>query len=643
MVQRSEIGVLLSLRDEATKKLTTFGDAVERNSKLIRGMGLAAVGMGVAIVGALGASTIAFAKAGDEIQKMALRTGFSVEAISELTFAAQLAGTSVQALETGFRRMASSIIDADQGLMESVRAFDMLGVSVESLLGLGMEQQFFILVEALGKVEDQTLKVALAQDVFGRSGTQLLPLLSEGTKGMEAMRQKARDLGIVFDQETADKAAVLVDSIVTLKASMSGLAFTIGAEIAPIITDLANKMADVTAGVRAWADEHPLLTRLLIATGAGVGGVSLAIGGTLLVLPQLVAGVRLLTGAFIALRSAQLGAIALSIASVGAAAAAAAAPIALFGAALATIPSIIRVLGTGGDIDIARGILDKDAVKKWEEGGNILEIIFADIKGSLKGFGDQFISTGGASSDAAAEIVQAAEDIQAKIDAMASSFNPGLTGALSEATSSIRFFATFARGDLAVAARAALETEEAFVKMNETIFFAPGNRSPGLDPAGTLTTLSRVGAIATENFWRDVADRQARIALEATDAARSALFARLGREFDIRKEHWQSTLREQRSVNDAEIAEEKRKFDVLRRQVESRGGPMGDPVRDELRALFERISLAGGLRDATTGRQLTGEDLLERGITKRNSQGNPVVNIFIDGDLQAGKTALKGV
>ena len=56
-------------------------------------------------------------------------------------------------------------------------AFDALGLSAEQFKGLSPEQQFQLVANALGGVEDASTRAALAQDVFGKAGTSLTPVV----------------------------------------------------------------------------------------------------------------------------------------------------------------------------------------------------------------------------------------------------------------------------------------------------------------------------------------------------------------------------------------------------------------------------------------------------------------------------------
>lgn len=277
-------------------------------------MGMAMTVAGGAIVGALGLMVKKFVTAGDEVHKMALRTGFATETLSELKYAAEISGTNISSLEKGVKKMSKTIIDASDGLTTYQRAFERIGVSYEALLDLKPEEQFLTLADAIASVEDPTIRAAAAQDIFGRAGTQLLPLFSAGVEGMEALRQKARDLGIVFDQEAAEKAARLADAQTTLKASMQGLTMAIAEHIVPILSKFAEGLAGIISKYSAWAKAHPGLAGALTKAVALLGGMLTVLGPILIILPKLVAGIVMLKGAFIALA----GPIGLAVAALGA-------------------------------------------------------------------------------------------------------------------------------------------------------------------------------------------------------------------------------------------------------------------------------------------------------------------------------------
>jgi len=280
----------------------------------MKSVGRAATVAGGLITGLGVASITQFAKLGDEVQKMALRTGFSTEALSELRVAADLSGSSLKGMETGIRRMSKVIVDAKDGLGESVDALDRMGVSVDDLVGKSPEQQFEILSMALAGMTDKTAQAATAQEVFGRAGTALLPMLAGGAAGLEEMKQKAHEMGVVFDQEAADKAARLSDSFTTLKGSLQGVMLAIAEQLAPVITDFAEKATTAISKISAWTDANPGLTQVIVLVSAAIGGLLLVLGPLLMFLPGIVA-IAPAVGAAFTLMMGPVGLIVLAIAA----------------------------------------------------------------------------------------------------------------------------------------------------------------------------------------------------------------------------------------------------------------------------------------------------------------------------------------
>ena len=259
-------------------KMARIGKSADAMGKKFRTMGKVMVGVGLAITAALGAAVVSYAKAGDEVQKMALRTGFATEALSELKHAADLSGTSLSSLEKASKTLSGAILDAGFGLETYVRAFDKIGLTYERLKPLSPEKQFLAVMEALAGVTDQSERAALAADLFGRAGTQLLPMLADGAEGLAEMRQEAHDLGIVFDQVAADKAAALTDAMTRLKESLQGIAFALADELVPIITEfLENKVIPAITRIMDWIDANEGLGKSLL----WVAGI-LVVGGALI-------------------------------------------------------------------------------------------------------------------------------------------------------------------------------------------------------------------------------------------------------------------------------------------------------------------------------------------------------------------------
>lgn len=245
----------------------------------ISSLGKRMMAVGAAVVTPLMGTAAAFAHVGDTFDKMSARTGMSVEALSGLGFAAQQSGANLEAVETSVRRMQRSITDAAAGTKESQEAFQALGLSVAALATLTPEQQFLEIAEALSRVPDPTKRAALAMDVFGKSGTSMLPMIAEGKAGIKKLTDEAESLGLILSGETAKAGAELEDAFGRLTSAGKAVAISFGASLAPMLTGLATSIARGGKVVSGWANAH----KQAVATALMLGTTIMGLGAAVLV------------------------------------------------------------------------------------------------------------------------------------------------------------------------------------------------------------------------------------------------------------------------------------------------------------------------------------------------------------------------
>ena len=144
--------------------------------------------------------------------------------------------------------------------------FDKLGISVTDSSGKmkTQEQVFEEAVQALQKMEDGTEKARIAQDLFGRSGQELMPLLNGSAASVEELKRKAHDLGMVMSDETVDAGVKMTDTIDTLKRSGQGMLNQIGGAILPIVQKLFDAIIKHMPQIQSAIQQvTPIITMLL--------------------------------------------------------------------------------------------------------------------------------------------------------------------------------------------------------------------------------------------------------------------------------------------------------------------------------------------------------------------------------------------
>ena len=245
------------------------GQFAQAGANLARNAGRLAIGAGAAIVGA----TVIAARFGDQIDKMAKRTGIGTEALSALGFASEITGSKIEDVEKAIARQQLSLKQASDGLTTATRGYDELGLSVEALMAMSPEDQFMATAKAIGEVADESRRSALAQEVFGRAGRKIIPLL---TADLKLLTAEAMRLGIIITPEQADAAAELTDDFLKLKKSVLGVALSAG-----VMKPAASLIKELTAAVvrlresgalAAFADSMREGARSIIANTRGIIG-----------------------------------------------------------------------------------------------------------------------------------------------------------------------------------------------------------------------------------------------------------------------------------------------------------------------------------------------------------------------------------
>src|SRR5690606_3647300 len=234
--------------DEAEKSISKTEEKAEGvGSKLGSMIGTAAK-WGTAIVG--GATVAAGALMGvatktaattDRIDKLSQKIGVSRQGFQEWEFILSQSGTDIEKLQMGMKTLVSQVDQADKGVGKGADNFARLGISVRDTTGNLKDQEtlFNEVMVDLQNMEDGTEKARLANELLGRSGSELMPLLNGAAGSIDAMKQQARDLGLVISDDAVDAGVLFTDTMDQLKRSFSAMSTGIGASVFPIVQQFA--------------------------------------------------------------------------------------------------------------------------------------------------------------------------------------------------------------------------------------------------------------------------------------------------------------------------------------------------------------------------------------------------------------------
>jgi hypothetical protein len=232
------------------------------------------------VAGAIGGFTLAgfFAKINegfrtlDESAKRALKINVDVSEVRGLELAAQLSGVAVDKLTSSYSILNKQIDAANQGGKAQQELFKSLGLDSNALSGLGAGQQFEVIAKSLDQIQDRTRRAALAIQLFGRGGLDLLPMLANGGKGLVGAMKDAQRLGGFISNEEAGRVEAANDAFTRLQFTIRSVFQRIAVDMSPALQNLFRDLAEA------------------VKPGTALNGLMLGFGSTLKFVATILAG-----------------------------------------------------------------------------------------------------------------------------------------------------------------------------------------------------------------------------------------------------------------------------------------------------------------------------------------------------------------
>jgi hypothetical protein len=228
---------------DSLKNAKTWGDKFKSiTSKIAIGAGVGAAGLGAGVI-ALTKSAIDNA---DAMSKQSQSVGMALETLSAYSYAAEMGGVENDKFGASLIKFNRVVDDAFQGLGKGVDAFDTLNISLTDSNGKlkNNSELFAEVADRFRYLPDGIQKTALATDLFGKSGADLIPVLNGGKQSLMEMTDEAKRLGLVISTETGKDAELFNDNIEKMQKSLQGLGLKIAEESLPALNEFTNKIND---------------------------------------------------------------------------------------------------------------------------------------------------------------------------------------------------------------------------------------------------------------------------------------------------------------------------------------------------------------------------------------------------------------
>lgn len=205
----------------------------------------------------------------DELKRLSSELGFTTDQLQELQYIGDDVGVSLDTIGAAIKRLIANMDTAKTGSGEAYDSFQALGVSFRDSAGQLRDSEvvFSEIIDALGKISNETERSAIAQDLLGKSATELNPLLEAGGAAMKDLAKEAHDANAVMSQGTIDALdtagdrldhwwqilkATTGEAIVAIGNWLNGQEAATGASL-DTLTSLGDKIDEIKANYDAVA------------------------------------------------------------------------------------------------------------------------------------------------------------------------------------------------------------------------------------------------------------------------------------------------------------------------------------------------------------------------------------------------------
>ena len=168
------------------------------------------VAIGVLGVGSIAGMIRAQVNLGDQLAKTATRTRLSVEALSRLKYAGDLADVSLESISKAAIRLNRALGDGTEATREAVAG---LGLDFEDLIKMSADDRFIKVVGAIGAMANGLTQAAIGSELLGRGFADLLPLAEKGEAGIRAAGEASDKAGQTMSTTLAQGSARANDAM----------------------------------------------------------------------------------------------------------------------------------------------------------------------------------------------------------------------------------------------------------------------------------------------------------------------------------------------------------------------------------------------------------------------------------------------
>lgn len=210
----------------------------------------------------------------DRLGKRAKSLDIPIDELQAFGLAAEITGTDFETLSKALSIMQRRASEAKVGLLTAVRPLEQLGINIKEFNRLGATEQFKLISDRMRTVADQTDKARIAQELFGRAGSEIIPFLKSGNEELDRANALLKRYGISLDSVGVGAIEEANDAWTETKTIIRGIVNLLAVEFAPIVREIAGTVGRLAGNVKGAGKEFIRFMSNLGNPGAALFGTS---------------------------------------------------------------------------------------------------------------------------------------------------------------------------------------------------------------------------------------------------------------------------------------------------------------------------------------------------------------------------------
>lgn len=211
-------------------------------------------------------AVLGFADAAEKLGNTSQMIGTTSTALSRLHAVAIPMGIAAESVDKGMVKLSRTLVDARRGGEESAAAFEAVGIKGNDLKNLSLPDVMSKIADKFKDSEDGATKAAVAQQLFGRAGAELIPFLNQGSDAIKEQGDEAERLNAVMGEDAVAAGEALDAAWDKLTMQGVGLKNTLAQALAPTLQFIAESFTEDSGAATDFGSVFKVVGTIVIAT-----------------------------------------------------------------------------------------------------------------------------------------------------------------------------------------------------------------------------------------------------------------------------------------------------------------------------------------------------------------------------------------